>query len=50
MKVKVLKPFRDRDDHITNYLPGETHEFVDDRANDLVSRGLAKAVTQKKKK
>lgn len=43
MKVVVLKRFRDKFDGKTRYQPGEVVEFVDERAKDLIERGLAKA-------
>ena len=43
MKVKVLQLFVDKYNHITRYEPGTVHEFDDERAMDLVKRGLAEA-------
>ena len=43
MKVVVLKRFRDKFDGKTRYQPGEVVEFADERAKDLIERGLAKA-------
>lgn len=43
MKVKVLKLFRDKNDHVTLYEPGMILEVKDEaRANDLIERGLVK--------
>lgn len=47
MKVKVLQVFRDKNDRVTMYQPGEIHDFEDDRAKDLCRRGLAKAIKAK---
>lgn len=41
VKVKVLKPFRDKFDHKTRYETGTEVEFDSERAQDVVSRGLA---------
>ena len=41
--VIVLKRFRDKFDHKTWYEAGSELSFDPERANDLVSRGLAKA-------
>jgi len=41
MKVKVLQLFVDKYNHITRYEPGTVCEFDDERAKDLVERGLA---------
>ena len=41
MKVKVLQLFVDQYNHTTRYEPGTVHEFDDERAKDLVERGLA---------
>jgi hypothetical protein len=40
--VVVLQVFRDKADHKTLFLPGAELEFDAQRANDVVSRGLAK--------
>lgn len=43
MKVKVLKIFRDKHDHVTMYQEGTILEVQDEkRAKSLVDRGLAK--------
>lgn len=43
-KVKVVKRFRDKFDHVTRYEVGTEHEFETERADDLIERGLAEAV------
>lgn len=49
VKVKVLHIFRDKFDHVTVYQAGKTYEFDAERAEDLVSRGLAKLIKTIKK-
>ena len=39
--IIVVKRFRDKFDHETYYEAGNELEFDEDRANDLVERGLA---------
>lgn len=40
-KLKVLKPFRDKEDHKTWYKPGQVINITDEeRSKDLVKRGL----------
>src|SRR5690554_5466447 len=46
MKVKVLQRFRDKHDKVTRYEVGTEHVFDDERANDLITRGLAEAVVE----
>ncbi len=42
MKLRVLRQFRDKDNHEKIYKPGDVFETQDEsRANDLVARGLA---------
>jgi len=40
--IVVLKRFRDKTDHKTLFVVGQELEFDEERANDVVSRGLAK--------
>lgn len=40
-RVKVLVPFRDKYDRKVRYGAGEELEFEPERAEDVVSRGLA---------
>ena len=43
MKLKVVKTFRDKTDHVTVYEPGTILAVTDKkRASDLVKRGLCK--------
>ncbi|HBG39911.1 MAG TPA: hypothetical protein DDW85_00690 [Porphyromonadaceae bacterium] len=44
MKVKVLKRFCDKNDKTTIYSVGSELEFEDERAADLITRGLAESV------
>lgn len=44
VKIKVLKPFRDKLDNKIRYSEGQELEFEDERAQDVVSRGLAEVV------
>lgn len=46
MKVKVLKRFRDKHDHVTRYEVGAEQEFETERAADLIKRSLAEAVEE----
>lgn len=46
MKVKVLRQFRDKHDHVTRYEVGTEHEFESERASNLIERGLAEAVEE----
>lgn len=46
-KVKVLFDFYDKFHTSTHYKVGDVVEFEDERANDVISRGLAKAVKSK---
>lgn len=41
VKIKVLRPFRDKFDKSVRYEPGQELEFEPDRAGDVVTRGLA---------
>lgn len=43
MKVKVIKKFRDKIDHVTEYAKGTILEVQDEeRAKSLIDRGLTK--------
>lgn len=44
MKVKIIKEFRDRDDFSRVYNVGEEVAFSDNRAAEIVARGLAEEV------
>lgn len=46
MKIKVLKRFKDKFDKITRYEPGTELDFEDERATDLIERGLAEAAEE----
>lgn len=49
MKLRVLKPFRDKFDHSVRYKPGAILDIEDEaRAKDIIARGLGKAVTERK--
>ena len=39
--IVVVKRFRDKFDHMTYYEVGDEPEFDEDRAGDVVKRGLA---------
>jgi len=39
-KIIVLKTFVDREDESISYAPGQLLEFEDDRADNLIKRGL----------
>ena len=41
VKIKVLKPFWDKLDKKTRYTEGTELEFEAERAEDVISRGLA---------
>lgn len=41
VKIKVLKPFRDKNDKAVRYEVGTELEFEKERAEDVVSRELA---------
>ncbi|MDH8702359.1 hypothetical protein M2138_001721 [Dysgonomonadaceae bacterium PH5-43] len=41
VKIKVLKPFRDKLDNKIRYVEGIELEFEAERAEDVISRGLA---------
>ena len=40
MEVKVIKRFRDKHDKVTYYEAGQVCEFDDERAKDLIERGI----------
>lgn len=40
-KIIVLKPFVDREDERISYTPGQKLEVEDERAENLIKRGLA---------
>lgn len=42
VKIVVVKTFRDKNDHVTIYKPGDELSFEKARVDDLVKRGLAK--------
>lgn len=44
VKIKVLKPFRDKLDNKIRYSAGQELEFEAERAEDVISRGLTEAV------
>jgi hypothetical protein len=45
MKLKVLKTFRDKNDGVTIYQPGEVIDIKEEtRVADLVKRGLCEEV------
>lgn len=41
VKVKVVERFRDKEDLSILHMPGEELDFDEDRALDVVERGLA---------
>ena len=48
MKLKVLKTFRDKNDGVTVYQPGDVIDIEDDkRVADLVKRGLCEKPAEK---
>ena len=46
MKVKVKSTFLDKFNRSRVYNPGDVVEFEDERAEDIVSRGLGEAVKE----
>ena len=46
MKVEVTSPFLDKFNSSRTYNVGEVVEFDDERANNLIARGLAKAFAE----
>lgn len=49
MKIKIVKAFRDKFDHDVRYQPGAVIDIEDEaRAEDIIARGLGKAVTERK--
>jgi len=42
IQIVVVKRFKDKFDHKTLYTAGQELTFEEERANDLISRGLAK--------
>ena len=46
MKVEILHKFRDKDHFETVYQAGEIKDFDNDRAADLISRGLVKSLEE----
>lgn len=42
MKVVALTNFRDIDDFSKSYVEGESYEFTDKRAKELIGKGLVK--------
>lgn len=49
-KIKVLVRFLDKDDKATIHRPGSILDVSDERAEDLVSRGLAESAEEEKPK
>ena len=50
MKIKVLKPFRDKFERSIRHEPGTVIDIDDkERADDIISRGLGKAMKKPKK-
>lgn len=45
ISIVVVKPFRDKKDHVTIYAPGQQLSFDKARAADVVKRGLARLLT-----
>lgn len=41
MKVQVIQEFRDKDNFAVVYKAGQIYEFEDERANDIIAKGLA---------
>jgi len=49
MKVEVITTFIDKIDHVTEYKVGQVLDLADSsRCEDLINRGLAKAVIEPK--
>lgn len=46
IKIIVRKRFLDKYDHSTHYEVGGVHEFDDERAKDLIERGLVDTVSE----
>lgn len=44
VEIKVVKTFRDKEDHVTIYDPGKVLNLPAKRCADLVKRGLAEYV------
>jgi len=44
MKIKVKQLFIDKFDGKTEYKPGKTYDFDDERAKDLIARELGEEV------
>lgn len=47
MKVRVLNEFRDINKFSLLYAIGEEHDFEDERAESLISRGLAESIEER---
>lgn len=50
MKVKVIKEFHDKDNFAKVYKVNEVYEFENNRAKDIISRGLGVAERQRQRK
>lgn len=50
MKVKVVKDFADKFIPYKMYKPGDVIDVTEDRANDMIGRGLATALEPSVKK
>lgn len=50
MKVKVIHEFADKDDFSKKYEVGEDVEFEDERAKNLIVRGLVEELKKVKEK
>ena len=48
MKVKVIRPFLDKFNLARTFNPGEVADFEEDRAKDIVERGLGEFIVEKK--
>lgn len=49
MKVLIKREFRDKDNYLVVYKPGQVVEFADERAKYIVSLGYAEELKAKKK-
>lgn len=49
MKVKVLQEFRDKNDRSKRFTIGEVVDFEQERAEDIIARGLGEKFSRKQK-
>lgn len=49
MKVEILKEFRDKNNFSKTYSVGKTYDFEDNRAKELIQRGLVGEVKSRKR-